>query len=944
MKPTRIFISSTWKDLQPEREAVEKALDRMRDTYFVGMEYFGSRPDTPRDVSLAEVDRSDVYIGIFAHRYGSGITEAEYRRSRERDIPCLIYFKDDSVPVLPAYMERDAEKIAKLEALKCELTERHVVSFFKTPDHLATQVATDLHRLLATVPMEYASQAPRPLPEFVGRKEDIQRLKDTLKPGARTTIAGVVGMGGVGKTELAKLVADQIAGCYKDGVLWADCGQQELTTIADLWAAKYGRQLVGEDLPTKAAAWRGLVSNKEALLVFDNLQPSQEVEPLFPPAQSRNTILITTRHAHHPALRGIDLLLQLDQFSPVEAMGLAEHVLGQEGAHAQQAEAHALFELVGYLPLAISIALHTARDQSWTLAELNQELRQAGVMVVLKEPDRERSVRLTFQTAWNNLPSNLRWAFQALAVFNQGPSFNSHAMAAVLEDTEPQARALLNRLVGRSLLTRVGDNRWSLHPLLREFAQECLEKGGREEEPRARHAEYFLDLVRDLGNQLQDEEDTIVWARLDQDISDVRAAMRWAIGKLQAGQPDQSWPKRIQDAALAMGEYWKRRGYPDDWLEWSESGIEAWKSLAPQEADHADLVELWKHKGLALEFKSAYQEAVKTFRTLWDKLGQTLKLTEDQIKSLDELPAPTPEDDPLIAQQVRRSLQLADSYYCDLAFICLHVGMNMLRTSQREDAMTWARRGYWIAAAGDVGLELARANNLLGILHRAAGNLDRAIGHAERGLAILRERALFDPLTEAGILNSLGIGYRAKGDLETAIRYSRRGKELMKQLGDVISQANCSTGLADALREAKQYKEAIAECEEALGIYRRVGHTEGEIAALITMAESYLGQRKGKNALERALEAKDIFDRNIRRQGIFRMGAVVYTILGEAHYEQGQFEQALRAAEQAHEIAEQTGPERYLREASHLMAKVQGALGRESDAQENEALAGEIGE
>jgi len=129
VKPTRIFISSTWEDLQPEREAVEQALHRMQDTSFAGMEYFGSRPETPKEVSLAEVDRSDVYIGIFAHRYGSGITEAEYRRALERDIPCLIYFKDDSVPVPPAHIEREAEKIAKLEAVKREIKSYHTISW-----------------------------------------------------------------------------------------------------------------------------------------------------------------------------------------------------------------------------------------------------------------------------------------------------------------------------------------------------------------------------------------------------------------------------------------------------------------------------------------------------------------------------------------------------------------------------------------------------------------------------------------------------------------------------------------------------------------------------------------------------------------------------------------------------------------------------------------------
>jgi len=63
-KPIRVLISSTWVNLRPEREAVEKALHRLRDTAFAGMEYFSSRPETPREVSPTEVDRSDVYIGL----------------------------------------------------------------------------------------------------------------------------------------------------------------------------------------------------------------------------------------------------------------------------------------------------------------------------------------------------------------------------------------------------------------------------------------------------------------------------------------------------------------------------------------------------------------------------------------------------------------------------------------------------------------------------------------------------------------------------------------------------------------------------------------------------------------------------------------------------------------------------------------------------------------
>jgi hypothetical protein len=145
-RTVRVFVSSTWQDLQPERQAVERALQRMQDAGFSGMEYLGSRPDAPRDVCLKEVDCADVYLGIFAHRYGSldpvsglSMTEMEYRRARQRDIPCLIYFKDENVPVPPAFVERE------LDALKDELKANHTLSWFDNPDGLATAVVTDLH-------------------------------------------------------------------------------------------------------------------------------------------------------------------------------------------------------------------------------------------------------------------------------------------------------------------------------------------------------------------------------------------------------------------------------------------------------------------------------------------------------------------------------------------------------------------------------------------------------------------------------------------------------------------------------------------------------------------------------------------------------------------------------------------------------------------------------
>lgn len=149
----RVFVSSTWLDLQPERKAVETAIHRMRETKFVGMEYFGSRDETTQGSSLAEVDRSAVYVGIIAGRYGSGITEDEYRRARERELPCFIYFKPDTA-IAAGWREPDAAKAAQLAAWRKELTRNHTYNEFKNPDDLAAKVTADLHRWLVEAFLE----------------------------------------------------------------------------------------------------------------------------------------------------------------------------------------------------------------------------------------------------------------------------------------------------------------------------------------------------------------------------------------------------------------------------------------------------------------------------------------------------------------------------------------------------------------------------------------------------------------------------------------------------------------------------------------------------------------------------------------------------------------------------------------------------------------------
>ncbi|MFZ5519491.1 MAG: SUMF1/EgtB/PvdO family nonheme iron enzyme [Candidatus Zhuqueibacterota bacterium] len=150
----KVFISSTYEDLIAERQAVEKAIMRLNETIPVAMEFFSSSPDTPYDICMKKVADSDIYVGIFAHRYGfippgqaQSLTELEYRQAINLHKPPLIYFTataEDDTPKKNTEKDPSPER-DKLIALKDELKNKHTISFFHNPDELATLVIADIH-------------------------------------------------------------------------------------------------------------------------------------------------------------------------------------------------------------------------------------------------------------------------------------------------------------------------------------------------------------------------------------------------------------------------------------------------------------------------------------------------------------------------------------------------------------------------------------------------------------------------------------------------------------------------------------------------------------------------------------------------------------------------------------------------------------------------------
>ncbi len=107
-----VMISSTARDLPEHRQEVLNAC--LRQGMFPSMmEHLPASDSEAIATSLKMVDEADIYLGIFAHRYGYvpaghdiSITEMEYNRAVERGIPRLIFLMHDDHPIKAADVEK----------------------------------------------------------------------------------------------------------------------------------------------------------------------------------------------------------------------------------------------------------------------------------------------------------------------------------------------------------------------------------------------------------------------------------------------------------------------------------------------------------------------------------------------------------------------------------------------------------------------------------------------------------------------------------------------------------------------------------------------------------------------------------------------------------------------------------------------------------------------
>jgi tetratricopeptide (TPR) repeat protein len=139
-------------------------------------------------------------------------------------------------------------------------------------------------------------------------------------------------------------------------------------------------------------------------------------------------------------------------------------------------------------------------------------------------PERQRSLRAVFASTWDLLTPAERKIYPRLGCFRGGWT------AAAAEAVAALSMRDLRRLLDKSLVQRVGQNRFIVHELLRQYAAETLAaRPADEAQTRDRHARFYADFLARSTPQMHGAGHLRALAQIGWEQENLRVAWHWAV-------------------------------------------------------------------------------------------------------------------------------------------------------------------------------------------------------------------------------------------------------------------------------------------------------------------------------------------------------------------------------------------------------------------------------
>jgi predicted ATPase len=819
----RIFVSSTMKELASARAAARSAIERLR--LIPVLFELGARPYPPRDLYLAYLRQSDVFIGIYGQQYGwiapdqeiSGL-EDEYVNAS--GMPKLVYVQSPAP-------DRDPRLRAMLSRIQSDgLSYRG----FATSDELGTLIADDLAVLLSErfdlgdEPKEMGRPSrplPSPASRFIGREREKSIVRDLLTAGGARLVT-LVGPGGIGKTRLALEVGSGLVGKF-DGVVMVAL---EEVSSADLVVSSIASSLGVPESPGQSLL--DLVTNylraRKMLLIVDNFEHVVAAAGVLGHliTQTDQVMLLVTsrerlrlsgeRLVEVPSLEVPGAVDDADVLRRADAVELFIDRARAAGSdldldHDQLETIAEICRRLDGIPLAIELAASRAKvvgpEELLRRVDRRLSFLTGGPRDL---PLRQQTLRSTIAWSHDLLDDSERGLFARLGVFAAGFSLDA-AEAVCGDDAVPAVLDDIASLVDKSLVRTDdplhGQPRFTMLQVVRDFALEQLDAFGETERLRRAHADYYRGVIIAAEPMLRRDPGPVI-EQYRADLPNIRAAMRWSLEVKEGG--------RVARMAVAMWPFLWIAGLLSESVEVVQQALVDETALSAAERAHARL-----GLGMLAFGQGDYERAAPALETaidLYNELGD-VRHKATALVPLGVIQAvwdPNGGED-LLAQAVNTFRELDDQW--GLAFASLNLGGALLLHHRYADAIPHLEESLVHARAvkaevflsnalinlgwiyhwlGDV--EAARARLREAVKHAAVPDNRESLGRALEALAAVTVTA-GDPELAAtlfgaadGVRRSIGAGVwmtdRASHDQTAA--------ELQTELGDAAYAAAIDRG------------------------------------------------------------------------------------------------------------------------------------------------------
>ncbi|MEQ8787121.1 MAG: tetratricopeptide repeat protein [Pirellulaceae bacterium] len=753
------------------------------------------------------------------------------------------------------------------------------------------------------------SNLPRLRTKFVGRQEQLARLRTALAESPLVTLAGV---GGCGKTRLALQLAEESLSGFLDGAWLIELGPlQEPDQVAREVATVFG---VAEepDQPLLETLCERLRA-KQALLVLDNcehlIDAAAEVADSLLHGCGALRILATSRESLRvegervmrvPSLQVPRTTADARQRLECESVQLfvqrveairAEFVLEETNLAAVEE----ICRRLEGIPLALELA--AGRAKTLSVEQISQRLdHRFRLLTGGRRGAHQRHQTLQATVAWSYdlLDPREQEFFRRLSVFVG--EFPLEAAEDVCSDDmigDWEVVDLLDGLVEKSMVSVQSHQqtaRYRMLDTLREFGWERLLAAGADQLFCERHLQRYVALSERLEPELQTAEGRLA---IDAELDNVRAALARGL---------KSDPDAALRLAAALGFYWEDRGKLSEGREWLrraiEAGPEATPPLQAKALEHAGglaycmgdgqqaemllrrSLELARQAGadkaaaralntLGLVFhmrgmlpaaENSFNESLATYRQLEDQQGATSPLMNLAMVTADQ-------DNLLGARQLfEEALRLCreTGSHRNEARVLSNLGYLNLLLEQYDAAQSYLQQCLPIARAHGLRPILSTALGNLAHVVFALGDLDQSEEHFDEALAICNEIELGGE-TKAAVLEGKGDVVRARG----------------------------------RLAQAKPFY------AEALAVWKHTGNDRGAIGVLYKLAQSALSEKRPELAIKLLAAAE-----SVRQSKAVSLRPDQQTVRDQVigHLLDAIGEQALHRSLEAEQATPQSGP------------------------------------